>query len=87
MTVKINISLPDETFNALERAAKERHTTRSGFLGEAALAHIKHLEEIEAAERLRHVRKEAAEVQDQIREAAGKYDAGSALRKWRDSRK
>ena len=87
MTVKINISLPDETFEAVERAAKKRHTTRSGFLGEAAMAHIKHLEEIEAAERLRRVRKEAAQVQDQIREEAGKYDTGSALRKWRDSRK
>ena len=87
MTTKINISLPEETLKTIEKTAKERRTTRSAFIREAALAYVEQLKREEAEVKLSRQRFSAAETQDQIRETLGAYDAGKELRKWRDKRK
>lgn len=87
MTTKINISLPDEVLKEIEQGAKTRHTTRSGFIREAAIAYVETLRRAEAEAKLKRQRQKAADTQDRIREAAGSYDAAGELRKWRDSRK
>lgn len=87
MTTKINISLPEQILEEIEKTAKARHTTRSRFMREAAMAYIESLRRAEAEERLKRRRSDAAKVQDEIREELGEYDAVGELRKWRDKRK
>jgi len=87
MTTKINISLPEEMLKEIEHSARARHTTRSGFIREAAVAYLENLRKAEAVTKLKRQRLKAADTQDSIREEAGVYDATGELRKWRDSRK
>ena len=83
---RINIVLPGELLEQIDRAATEDHVSRSGFLQEAARAGLtRRREEREVAERLARRQKAAAEM-DRLAEKFGKWDGVKIIRGFRDSR-
>jgi metal-responsive CopG/Arc/MetJ family transcriptional regulator len=83
---RINIVLPAELLEQIDRAATEDNVSRSGFIQEAARTRLtKRREEREAAERLARRQKAAAEM-DRLAEKFGKWDGVKILRRFRDSR-
>ncbi|MBI4330813.1 MAG: type II toxin-antitoxin system HicB family antitoxin [Chloroflexi bacterium] len=79
MVAKINVSLPEDVLQEMDRAAKEAHSSRSAFLVQA----VKHfLEEREEAKR-RQRRQEAAEKIVRLADEIGPWDAAAEVLKWR----
>jgi metal-responsive CopG/Arc/MetJ family transcriptional regulator len=77
---KINVSLPEDVLQELDKAARESRSTRSAFLAQA----VKHYLEEKEEEQRRERRRKAAETIDRVREAAGPWDATAEVLKWRD---
>ena len=80
MVVKINISMPKDMLEELDRAARESHTSRSAFLAQAVKHYLNEKEEERQMEK-RH--KAAAEI-DRLREKFGGWDGTVEVLKWRD---
>lgn len=80
MVVKINISIPQDVLEKLDKAAREGGISRSGMLTEAARHFLQEKEEAKEMER----RRKAAERIDQIREKFGPWDGTAEILKWRD---
>ncbi len=80
MVVKINVSMPKDMLEELDRAARESHTSRSAFLAQAVKDYLEKLEE----ERKRKKRREAAESIRKIAEKIGPWDGTAEILKWRD---
>ncbi|MBM2831379.1 MAG: 1 protein [Dehalococcoidia bacterium] len=80
MVVKVNVSLPEQVLQDIDRAARENHTSRSAFLVLAVKHYLEEKEEAAALER----RRKAAEGIDRFREKFGNWDATAELLKWRD---
>jgi len=80
MVVKINVSIPKDVLEELDRAARESHTSRSAFLAQAVKNYLEKLEE----ERKREKRRKAAAEIDRLREKFGGWDGTAEVLKWRD---
>jgi len=83
--MKINITLPEDELNRIDRYTKEEGTTRSGLILRALRSYIKRKEE-EAAERMRRltIQRASSDIR-KLREKAGKWDGIAEIRKWRDA--
>ncbi len=79
MVIKINISIPKDVLEELDRVAKESRTSRSRFLVEALKHHLKEMEEA----REREQRMQAAETIIKIADEIGPWDATAEILKWR----
>jgi len=79
--VKINVSLPDDVLQELDRAAREAETSRSEFLVQAARHYLAGKEE----ERARERRRSAAESIRRIGEEIGPWDGTAEILKWRNA--
>jgi len=80
MVVKINVSMPKDMLEELDRVARESHTSRSAFLAQAVKDYLEKLEE----ERKREKRRKAAAEIDRLREKFGGWDGTAEVLKWRD---
>jgi metal-responsive CopG/Arc/MetJ family transcriptional regulator len=80
MVVKINVSIPKDVLEELDKAASVAKASRSAFLTEA----VKHYIEEKEALRQLELRRKAAKTIDRIREKAPAWDATSELLKWRE---
>jgi len=80
MVVKINISMPKDMLEELDRAARESHTSRSAFLAQAVKDYLEKLEE----ERKKERRRKAADEIDRLRKKFGGWDGTAEILKWRD---
>ena len=80
MVVKINVSMPKDVLEEVDRAARDSHTSRSAFLAQAVKDYLEKLEE----ERKREKRREAAAEIDRLREKFGGWDGTAEVLKWRD---
>jgi metal-responsive CopG/Arc/MetJ family transcriptional regulator len=81
LIVKVNVSLPQEILQELDRAARENHTSRSAFLAQATRHYLQEKEE----EKRKKRRINAAETIRSIAEKLGEWDAVGELLKSRDS--
>jgi metal-responsive CopG/Arc/MetJ family transcriptional regulator len=80
MVVKINVSIPEETLEKLDAAAREAGSSRSALLSQA----VKHYLEEKEAEKLKERQRKAAEDIDRIRESVPAWDGTAEVLKWRD---
>ena len=80
MVVKINVSMPKDVLEELDRAARESHTSRSAFLAQAVKDYLEKLEE----ERKKERRRKAADEIDRLRKKFGGWDGTAEILKWRD---
>lgn len=83
---RINMVLPGDLLEQIDRAATEDNLSRSGLIQEAARVYLaRRREEREAAERLARRQKAAVEM-DRLAEKFGKWDGVKIVRQFRDSR-
>jgi metal-responsive CopG/Arc/MetJ family transcriptional regulator len=84
---KINISIPRDILDEIDKLSKEENMTRSELLRTAFKAYL----EVLSAEKREKKRQEAIDraiqAQDDIRQEVGDMDLIEELRKWRDERK
>lgn len=79
---KINVSMPENVLQELDKAARRASTSRSALLSEAVRKYLKDLEE----QRDRERRRQAAASIDRFREKFGGWDGTAEVLKWRDRR-
>lgn len=84
---KINISIPQEVLNEIDRVSKEENKTRSELLRLAFKIYVDVLKEERREKKKQKNIEKAIQVQDEIRDAIGNVDLIQELRKWRDDRK
>ncbi len=83
--VRINAILREDLVEEMDKIAKERGESRSSLLREAAQRLIDECHRQKAEEIRRKKAARALQVQDRLRKKAGKWDAVSELRKWRET--
>jgi metal-responsive CopG/Arc/MetJ family transcriptional regulator len=84
--MRLNIVIPDDLLDEIDRAATQDNLSRSGLLQEAAKAYLdRRRRERETAERKMRMEKAAAEM-DRLAEKFGKWDGVKIIRHFRDSR-
>ena len=83
---RINVMMPDDMLQAVDRATTEERLTRSAFLQKAAHRYLeaKRLEQ-EALERKQRMQKAAANM-DKLANKFGKWDGVGTIRRFRDQR-
>ena len=84
---KINISIPQEILDEIDRVSKEENLSRSELLRLAFKIYVDVLKEERREKKKQKSIEKAIEVQDEIRGAIGNVDLIKELRKWRDERK
>ena len=84
---KINISIPQEVLNEIDRVSKEEKKTRSELLRMAFKVYLEVLKEDRREKKKQISIEKAIQNQDMIRDAIGNIDLIKELRKWRDERK
>ena len=84
---KINISIPQEVLNEIDRVSKEEKKTRSELLRMAFKVYLEVLKEDRREKKKQISIEKAIQNQDIIRDAIGNIDLIKELRKWRDERK
>ena len=82
--LKINITLPEEELDTIDKFVKTRGTTRSGLILEALQLYIQKAEQEEAERKRRLPIKKAASNIRKLREKSGKWDGVAEIRNWRD---
>jgi metal-responsive CopG/Arc/MetJ family transcriptional regulator len=80
MVVKINVSIPKETLEKLDAAARKAKSSRSALLSHA----VKHYLEEKEEEKLLERQRKAAEDIDRIRKSVPAWDGTAEVVKWRD---
>jgi len=82
---RLNITLPEDLVELVDKYAKERQISRSEFLREAAKDVInRHQKQIEEKVRKKRITK-AIETQDRLRKKIGKWDGVGEVRRWRET--
>jgi metal-responsive CopG/Arc/MetJ family transcriptional regulator len=81
MVVKVNVSLPGDLLDDLDRAAKEKGSSRSALLSQAARKYLEDLEE----QRRREQRLKAAQAIRRLASKIGPWDGTSEILNWRDA--
>lgn len=76
----MNVSLPEDVLENLDKAAREAGASRSSFLAEAVAHYIVEKEE----EKKQRKRVQAAKDMDRFREKYGGWDGTAEVLKWRD---
>ncbi|MBW2058999.1 MAG: type II toxin-antitoxin system HicB family antitoxin [Deltaproteobacteria bacterium] len=84
--IKINITLPQDELESIDKYAKEENTTRSGLILRALRSFMRRREEEKAEKERRSVIKRASLDIKKLRTKAGKWDGVAEIRRWRDSR-
>lgn len=84
---KVNISISNEILEEIDKIKKEKGITRSEFLRKAFKTYLEVLTEEKKKEKKRKGIEKAIQLQDEVREAIGKWDSLEELRKWREARK
>ncbi len=83
---RINVMIPEEILQAVDRAANEENLTRSAFLQKAARQYMEKTKlEKEARERKQRMQHAAANM-DKLAEKFGKWDGVGIIRQFRDRR-
>lgn len=77
---KVNVSLPEDVLENLDRAARQARTSRSAFLAEAVTHYIVEKE----AEQKKRKQKAAAAEMDRLRDKYGGWDGTGEVLKWRE---
>ncbi len=83
---RINVMMPDELLQAVDRTAEEERLTRSAFLQKAARRYLdaNQLEQ-HAFERRQRMQQAAANM-DKLADKFGKWDGVGTIRRFRDQR-
>lgn len=81
MVVKVNVSMPQDLLQDLDRAARETGTSRSALLSQAARRLLDDLEERRQLER----RRQAARSIRKLARKIGQWDGTAEILKWRDA--
>jgi len=82
---RLNIILPEETVELIDKFARDMEISRSAFLRKAAEEVIHRYQE-EIRQRKKRERMELAIVtQDRLRKKAGKWNGAHEVRKWRET--
>lgn len=84
---KVNVSLPEDLLERIDKLRQERRITRSEFLQRASHTYLEILEEERKEEEKRRGIKEAIRLQDKIRKKIGHWDSTAELRRFREQRK
>ena len=84
---KINISIPQEVLNEIDKVSKEENLSRSELLRMAFKIYLEVLKEERREKKKQKRIEKAIQVQDEIRDEFGNIDLIKELRKWRDERK
>lgn len=84
---KINISIPQEILDEIDRVSKEEKKTRSELLRVAFSSYLDVLKEERREKKKQQSIDKAIQIQDEIRDKIGNVDLIKELRKWRDERK
>ncbi len=83
---KVNISLTAEVLEQIDKTRGKRRMTRSEFVRRASKLYLEILEEERREEEKRAGIEEAVQIQDEIRQRIGSWDALAELRQWRELR-
>lgn len=83
---KINISVPDEFLEEMDKLKEEENISRSELLRKAVGIYGEILEQRKREEQRIKSIKEAIRVQDSLREKSGAWDGVKEVRKWRSKR-
>jgi metal-responsive CopG/Arc/MetJ family transcriptional regulator len=82
---RLNITLPEEIVELIDKFAKDMEISRSAFLRKAAEEVMdRYQKEIQEKEKKKRIRR-AIEIQDRLRKKAGKWDGVGEVRKWRET--
>jgi len=84
---KINISIPQEILDEIDRVSREEKKTRSELLRMAFNIYLDVLKEDRREKEKQKSIEKAMQTQDKIRDEIGNIDLIQELRKWRDERK
>jgi Ribbon-helix-helix protein, copG family. len=84
---KVNISLADEVLEQIDKTREKRKMTRSEFVRRASKLYLEILEEERREKEKRAGIEEAIQIQDEIRQRVGSWDALAELHKWREPRR
>jgi metal-responsive CopG/Arc/MetJ family transcriptional regulator len=84
---KVNISIPNEILNEIDRLSEEENMTRSELLRKAFKTYKEFLFEKKRERKKRERIEKAIQIQDEIRKDIGDIDLIRELRKWREERK
>lgn len=84
---KINISIPQEILDEIDRVSKEEKKTRSELLRLAFKIYVDVLKKERREKKKQKSIEKAIQTQDKIRDKIGNVDLIQELRKWRDERK
>lgn len=84
---KINISIPQEILDEIDRVSNEENLSRSELLRMAFKIYVDVLKEERREKKKKKSIEKAIQVQDEIRDLVGNVDLIQELRKWRDERK
>ena len=78
---KINVSLPEDVLQELDKAARGSRTSRSAFLARA----VKHYLEEKEEEQIRESRCNAAQSIRKLAKEIGAWDGTAEILKWRNA--
>jgi metal-responsive CopG/Arc/MetJ family transcriptional regulator len=84
---KINISIPQEILDEIDRVSSEEKKTRSELLRMAFRIYLDALNEDRREKEKQKSIEKAMQTQDKIHDEIGNIDLIQELRKWRDERK
>lgn len=84
---KINISIPRDILDEIDKLSREENMTRSELLRTAFKTYLEVLSAKKQEKKRQQAIKRAIQAQDEIRQEVGDMDLIKELRKWRDERK
>lgn len=84
---KINISLPREILEEIDKLSREENMTRSELLRKAFKTYIEVLAEKKKEQKKQKEIEKSIRLQDEIRDTIGHMDLIKDLRKWREKRR
>lgn len=85
--IRTNIMLSENLIKKLDAIAKEVQKSRSTLLREAAQRFIEEYQRVQEEQKKKEKARKAAQLQDKLREKAGKWDGVLEVRRWREIRK
>ena len=84
---KVNVSLRRELLGKIDQIRSEVAMSRSEFFRAASLVYLEHLEKERMEEEKRQGIEKAIQIQDEVRQRVGHWDALGKLRKLREARR
>lgn len=85
--IRTNIMLSENLIKKLDAIAKEVQKSRSTLLREAAQRFIEEYQRVQEEQKKKEKARKAAQLQDKLREKAGKWDGVLEVRRWREIRR